>query len=92
MRKSVFAVVVASALVGGVAFAQDRNEARGSIEATLERIEKSIARLEQKVSSQGGGEMMEGCPMMQGMMGMMGGSAERRGRSPNEQWQEPPTQ
>ena len=89
MRKSVFAVVVASALVGGVAFAQDRNEARGSIEARLERIEKSIARLEQKDSSQGSGAMMGGCPMMQGMMG---GSAERRGRLPNEQWQEPPTQ
>ncbi|MPZ46490.1 MAG: hypothetical protein GEV05_24510 [Betaproteobacteria bacterium] len=91
MRKSIFAVVVAGALVGGVAFAQERNEARDSIEARLDRIEKSLARLEERVSSQGSGAMMGACPMMQGMMGMMGGSAERRGRSPNEQWPEPPT-
>ena len=84
MRKSVFAVVAAATLVGGVAFAQDRNEARDSIEARLERIEKSIARLEQKVSSQGSGAMMDGCPMMQGMMG---GGTDHRGGSPNEQWQ-----
>ena len=87
MRKSIFAVVVAATLVGGVAFAQDRNEARASIEARLARIENSIARLEQRVSSQGSGTMMEGCPMMQGMMG---GSGNRRGGSPNEQWQEAP--
>ena len=84
MRKRIFAVVVTAALVGDVAFAQDRNEARDSIEARLERIEKSIARLEQKVSSQGSGAMMDGCPMM-------GGGTDHRGGSPNEQWQEAPT-
>jgi ferritin-like metal-binding protein YciE len=86
MRKSISALVIAAALIGGVAFAQDRSEARDSIEARLERIEKSIARLEQRLSSQGGGAMMHGCPMMQGMMG----GAGRRGNSPNEQWQDAP--
>ena len=88
MRKRIFAVVVTAALVGDVAFAQERNEPRDSIEARLERIEKSIARLEQRLSSQGSGAMMDGCRMMQGMTG---GGADCRGGSPNEQWQEAPT-
>lgn len=92
MSKGTLAVVIAASVVGGVAFAQDRAPL-GSVEARLDRIEQAIVRLEQKVSSRGGGGMMEGCRDMMGggMMGggMMGRGGMMGGGQPNEHWRLP---
>ena len=88
MIKSAFALVLSAALIGSVAFAQDRKTQQETIEARLERIEQSIARLDRKLSSgDGSSMMMEGCPMTNEMMG---GRGKQKNRSPNSQWQESP--
>lgn len=82
MTKGTLAIVIAASMVGGVAFAQD-SAPQGSVEARLDRIEQAIARLAQKVSTRGGGGMMEGCRDMMGGGGMMGRGA------PNDDWRSP---
>lgn len=86
MRKTFVAAVVAASLIGGVALAQDRSP--GSVEDRLERIERAIARLEERVTDRGERGVMDGCRDMMGG-GMMGGRESRRGGSPNNQWLEP---
>jgi hypothetical protein len=86
MTKIAFFLVLSAALIGSVAFAQDEKAQQETIEARLERIEQSIARLDRKLSSgDGSSMMMGGCPMMNEMMG---GRGEQKHRSPNSQWQE----
>ena len=88
MTKSAFALVLAAALMGSVAFAQDRKTQQETIEARLDRIEQAVARLDRKLSSnESGSMMMGGCPMMNGMMRNKGG---RTDRSPNSQWHDSP--
>jgi hypothetical protein len=88
MTKSAFAFVLSAALIGSVAFAQDKETAQESAEARLERIEQAVARLDRKLSSnEGGSMMMDGCPMMSGTMG---GQDKQKNRSPNSQWQDAP--
>lgn len=88
MTKSAFALVLSAALIGSAAFAKDKKTPQETTEARLERIEQAIARLDRKVSSRDGGPMMmEGCPMMNGMMG---GKDKLKDRSPNGQWQDSP--
>jgi hypothetical protein len=88
MIKSAFALVLSAALIGSVAFAQDKKTQQDTIEARLERVEQAVARLDRKLASgEGSSIMMEGCPMMNEMMG---GQGKQKNRSPNSQWQESP--
>jgi hypothetical protein len=88
MTKSAFALVLSAALIGSVAFAQDKETKQESVGARLERIEQAVARLDRKLSSgDGSSMMMGGCPMMNGMMS---GPDKQKNPSPNNQWQDSP--
>ena len=99
------ALVIASAATG---YAEDRRDGpagtsapttASSPERAVERIERSVSRLETPLDSRRGTSMMEGCEGMMsggGMMGeggMMGGGmmggGMMGGGQPNEQWRSP---
>jgi hypothetical protein len=88
VTKIALVLVLSAALIGSAAFAQDRRTHEETIEARLERLEQAVDRLDRKLSSgHGSSMMMEGCPMMDEMMGSRG---KHKHRSPNSQWQESP--